>query len=100
MDISIYSGTGLPTRLQSDWRQLCRQNRAYDSPFFDPAFTMAVAQARPDVKIAVIEQNGVLAGITRTKRAYRQWRMCPDDAEQALKQATFPSASSHTLQLE
>jgi len=62
VDISIYPGTELPTRLQSDWRQLCRQNRAYDSPFFDPAFTMAVAHARPDVKVAVIEQDGVSAG--------------------------------------
>ena len=72
MKIWINSGRELSAKLQSVWRQLCSENRSYDSPFFDPAFTLAVAHARPDVKIAVIEQSGVPTGFFPFQERGRQ----------------------------
>ncbi|MGH9799688.1 MAG: GNAT family N-acetyltransferase, partial [Blastocatellia bacterium] len=40
------------------WRQLQQSNPALQSPYFCVEFTEAVAQARADVEIAVIEQDG------------------------------------------
>jgi CelD/BcsL family acetyltransferase involved in cellulose biosynthesis len=44
------------------WTALHRADPAYRSPFFHPAFTMATAQARGDVEIAVFEDGGEIVG--------------------------------------
>ncbi len=48
----------LDATLRDRWRQLQQTNPALQSPYFCFEFTEAVAQARADVEIAVIEQEG------------------------------------------
>ena len=44
------------------WRRLRQSNPDLSSPFFCPEFILAVAEARDGVRIAVIEDNGSIAG--------------------------------------
>jgi CelD/BcsL family acetyltransferase involved in cellulose biosynthesis len=55
-----------PLRLDSDlvaqWNRLRAASRIYDSPFYAPGFTRAVAQARGDARVAVFERGGDVVG--------------------------------------
>ncbi|QZD86556.1 GNAT family N-acetyltransferase [Qipengyuania psychrotolerans] len=44
------------------WQEFCRRDPIYSSPFYSPHFTQAVAQVRPDVRIAILEERGEIAG--------------------------------------
>lgn len=55
-----------PSELDEDlfvlWKQFCNGNPLYQSPFYRPQFTQAVAQARADARIAVLERGGDVVG--------------------------------------
>ena len=42
-----------------DWEWMVRCNPSLNSPFFRPEFTLAVARTRPDVRVIVVEFQGV-----------------------------------------
>ncbi len=60
---TILDGRKISPELADTWRELQRGNPDLSSPFFCPEFTLAVAAAREDVRIAVIEDKGSVAGI-------------------------------------
>lgn len=55
-----------PSELDMDlialWKQFCRADPLYGNPFYWPQFTLAVAQARPDARVAVLERAGEIIG--------------------------------------
>jgi len=58
MQVSLIPGRSLDATLVSRWRELQSANPELASPFFAPEFTQAVAAARDDVEVAVIEDGG------------------------------------------
>lgn len=56
----------LASELSSDlvtlWKTFCQGAPLYQSPFYWPQFTQAVARARSDVRIAIIEERGDVVG--------------------------------------
>lgn len=62
MHISLITASQLDASLQDAWRALQEGNPALHSPCFTPEFTLAVAAVRGDVRIAVMEQAGRVAG--------------------------------------
>ena len=55
-----------PSQLDRDllarWSWLCDANPLCQSPFYRPQFTLAVAAARPDARVAVLERGGNVVG--------------------------------------
>lgn len=55
-----------PSTLDGDlialWKGFCDGNPLYQSPFYRPQFTQAVAHVRPDARVAVLEQAGSVVG--------------------------------------
>lgn len=55
-----------PADLDADllalWKQFCDSNPVYGSPFYRPQFTQAVAAARPDARVAILEREGNVIG--------------------------------------
>ena len=47
------------------WDRLQREQTDFESPYFRPEFTQAVAGVRDDVEVAVIEEDGRPAGFRR-----------------------------------
>ena len=56
----------LPADLGADlvalWKQFCEADPLYQSPFYRPQFTLAVAPSRPDARVAVLEQGSNVVG--------------------------------------
>ncbi len=52
----------------SDWSRLQQQNREFDSPYFRPEFTRAVASVRDDVEVAILERHGQSIGFLPYQR--------------------------------
>ncbi|WP_338468423.1 GNAT family N-acetyltransferase [Novosphingobium sp. ZN18A2] len=44
------------------WNSFCDAGPLYQSPFYRPQFTLAVAGSRPDARVAVLERGGRIAG--------------------------------------
>lgn len=88
MDISLIAPDRLTDAHLAAWRGLAAADSAYDSPFFDPAFTLAVARARRDVEVAVITDDGRIAGFfpfqCSSKRAGRPVRWKINDFQGAI----------------
>ena len=55
-----------PSDLDEDlislWKRFCAATPVYRSPFYWPQFTTAVARARPDVRVAVLERASEVIG--------------------------------------
>src|SRR2546423_471270 len=62
MKVTVLSANRLTPGHLAAWIRLQRADPALDSPFFRPEFTQAVAAVRKDVAVAVLEQDGELAG--------------------------------------
>jgi CelD/BcsL family acetyltransferase involved in cellulose biosynthesis len=62
MDFRIVEGRQMQPELIEAWRVLQDSNPKLASPYFCPEFTLAVAEARDDVRIAVIEDAGSISG--------------------------------------
>jgi CelD/BcsL family acetyltransferase involved in cellulose biosynthesis len=61
MKVEVLAAGQLSAGLIANWRGIQQSNPALSSPFFCPEFTLSVASARDDVRIAAIEENGSLA---------------------------------------
>lgn len=62
MNITVIGASQLDASLQAAWRDLQAGNASLQSPCFAPEFTLAVAEVRDDVRIAVLEQEGRISG--------------------------------------
>lgn len=61
--ISSISGAAIESELIREWRALQDSNPALSSPCFSPEFTQAVAAARDDVEVGIIEEDGDIVAI-------------------------------------
>jgi CelD/BcsL family acetyltransferase involved in cellulose biosynthesis len=61
----------MDAELIRQWAHVQRGDRAFDSPFFSPEFTAAVAAVREDVEVAVLERAGEPVGFFPFQRDAR-----------------------------
>ena len=71
MDISLTKPSALSSSQLDRWREVVRDNPQYDSPFYAPEFTLAVAASRDDVELAV-EKQGNKLGLLPFQRESRR----------------------------
>ena len=71
MQVTLIPGNELGPDPVLRWRELQQSNPILTSPFFAPEFTLAVASARDDVEVAVVEQNGKVAAFFPFQRRDR-----------------------------
>jgi CelD/BcsL family acetyltransferase involved in cellulose biosynthesis len=82
MKISAIPARSLGDDLVRKWRALQQGNPDLRSPFFCPEFTLAVAAAREDVFVGLLEQEGEVVGFFPFQRGERGvgkpvgWPMC------------------------
>ncbi len=62
MDVKVVRPTELTAEQLSIWSQLQCVDKAVDSPYFRPEFTLAVASVRDDVEVAVLHEDGEIVG--------------------------------------
>lgn len=62
MQVTVIKGEEITPDLMSRWRFLQQSNSELASPFFSSEFFIAVARARRDVHLALIEVDGQIAG--------------------------------------
>ena len=58
----IVSVDGIGAAERQAWNGFRAQNRALASPYFSLEFTKSVARRRLDTRIAILHQNGTIAG--------------------------------------
>ncbi|MFZ3003003.1 MAG: GNAT family N-acetyltransferase [Undibacterium umbellatum] len=63
MKFRLIRAKELDASLAARWAELRSQNLIYDSPYYVPAFTSIIANAREDARILVCEDAGVVVGI-------------------------------------
>ena len=63
MQVSVLPFSELDADHFSAWERIRGHDRTFDSPFFCPAFTAAVASVRKDIRVGVLEQNGSIVGL-------------------------------------
>lgn len=68
MKITVIPGKELTLDHQLQWRRIQHANPALDSPYFCPEFTLAVAEVRDDVQIAILEDSGEIVGFFAFQR--------------------------------
>ncbi len=73
MDIQLIDPADLGESQLAAWTRLQQANTALDSAFFSPQFTQAVASFRDDLEVAVMEQDGEIAGFFPFHR--NRWRV-------------------------
>jgi len=61
--VKVIPGEAIDSALFERWRALQESNPDLESPCFAPEFTQAVAMARNDVEVCVIEENGEIVAI-------------------------------------
>lgn len=62
MKISVIAPAELDRPARQRWRELQASTSALGSPYFSCEFTLAVADSRPDVRIAVLEEDNAVVG--------------------------------------
>jgi CelD/BcsL family acetyltransferase involved in cellulose biosynthesis len=65
----LVAGDALDPALVEAWRAIQAGERSFESPYFCPEFTQAVAGVRDDVRVAVIENGGRPAGFFPHQRS-------------------------------
>jgi len=60
--VTVLRGSTLPSELSAAWSELQLADPALASPFFRPEYTSLVASVRPDVFVAVMEDDGGIVG--------------------------------------
>jgi len=61
--IRVVAGRNIDSVLLQKWRTLQQSNPALENPCFAPEFTQAVAAARNDVEVGIIEDRGEIVAI-------------------------------------
>ena len=69
----LITANELDTGLLHAWRTVQTTQEVFQSPYFCPEFTMAVAAVRPDVRIVVIECDGRPVGFFPHQRGRGGW---------------------------
>ncbi|MEM7426852.1 MAG: GNAT family N-acetyltransferase [Pseudomonadota bacterium] len=54
------------------WSELRSRDQRFDSPCFSSGFTLAVAQARDDIEVAILEADGAIRGVFPFHRVRRE----------------------------
>jgi CelD/BcsL family acetyltransferase involved in cellulose biosynthesis len=72
MKVSLIKPSELSEDLLSAWSDIQQSDRSFDNPYFRPEFTLAVAQVRNDVEVAVLEDAGAIAGFFPFQRFARR----------------------------
>jgi len=72
MKIHLTSAPQLSGEQRAAWSELQRSHAAFDSPYFRPEFTLAVAAVRDDVEVAVLEERGAPVGFFPFQRSRRK----------------------------
>ncbi len=62
MDVKLVHPAELTAEQVSIWSQLQRADKAVDSPYFRPEFTLTAASVRNDVEVAVLYEGGEIVG--------------------------------------
>ena len=62
MKHQIFAYKEISDELRELWKGFCREQSLYNSPFYWPQFTAAVAEAREDVRVAILERKGEIIG--------------------------------------
>ena len=62
MDVKLVRPAELTVEQLSIWSQLQRADKAVDSPYFRPEFTLAVSSVRDDVEVAVLYEGSEIVG--------------------------------------
>jgi CelD/BcsL family acetyltransferase involved in cellulose biosynthesis len=71
MKVTVIKGSELDTGLSQRWSEIRSSDPNLASPYFAEQFTLAVASARTDVLIGVIEDSGKIVGFFPYHR--RRW---------------------------
>lgn len=71
VDVTVIGADQLDSRLIEEWCRIQEAEPSLGSPFFRPEFTLAVAAARSDAYVAILEQNGAVAGFFAYQRGRR-----------------------------
>lgn len=66
----IIAATDLDSKLTEAWSQIQLQNSIFESPYFCPEFTQVVGHVRKDVRIVLIENNGIPVGFFPHQRSF------------------------------
>jgi CelD/BcsL family acetyltransferase involved in cellulose biosynthesis len=69
MKVTLLPARALAPELVAQWSRLQEADPALESPFLRPEFTLAVAGAREDVRVAILEQDGECAGFFPFQRS-------------------------------
>ena len=75
MKLHLISAAELDDGVCRQWRAVQETRRLYDSPYYHPAYTQAVAAARSDVRILLLEDGNQIGGFFPFHRRGR--RMLP-----------------------
>lgn len=62
MEYRVVPASALPREEAARWAELQQSSKVFESPFFRPEFTQAVARVRPDARVAVLHERGRAAG--------------------------------------
>lgn len=62
MKLSVIAASELDAGLDARWQALRRTSETYGRPFYHPGFTRLAARHRPALRIAVIEDAGMICG--------------------------------------
>ncbi|HZZ30148.1 MAG TPA: GNAT family N-acetyltransferase [Pirellulales bacterium] len=69
MKITTFPAAQLSQEHWTAWSEVQRSEKEFDSPYFRPEFTQAVAAVRNDVEVGVLEQAGEMVGFFPYQRA-------------------------------
>lgn len=74
MNVCVLRPGDLTSAQLEVWSEIQRTEPLFESPFFRPEFTLALAAVRADVEVAVLEENGATVGFFPFQRGGRVGR--------------------------
>jgi CelD/BcsL family acetyltransferase involved in cellulose biosynthesis len=69
MNVHLITADRMTQAERTAWAEIQRSEPAFESPYFRPEFTAAVATVRDDVEIGVVEENAVPVGFFPFQRS-------------------------------
>lgn len=73
MRVEVIPARQLTAELCGQWIEIQRAEPKFHSPFARPEFTQAVADVRSDVEVAILEDEGSVAGFFPFQRSRSNW---------------------------
>jgi CelD/BcsL family acetyltransferase involved in cellulose biosynthesis len=62
MKVSIIKGEELSSDLKRAWKNIQLADKNFYSPYLSPEYTFAVSMVRPDIYVAILEENNTIVG--------------------------------------